>query len=126
MDDKELGYYECDAIAIISSTPTQLRWDTHKKAVATSFYTHHISDVCYNSAMGGMDSAMFAFYTEAGEDHTYNPEFEKLTVSDILDLLAEYGYKATTMRVSPTLILINISWKERADEARASLEFNEE
>ena len=59
--------------------------------------------------MGGMDSAMFAFYTEAGKDHTYNLEFEKLTVLDILDLLVEYGYKATTMRVSPTLILINIS-----------------
>ena len=126
MDDKELGYYECDGMAIISSTPKQLRWDTHRRAMAVSFYTHNISDVCYNSAMGGMDSAMFAFYTEAGEDHTYNPEFEKLTVLDILDLLAEYGYKATTMRVSPTLILINISWKERADEARASLEFNEE
>lgn len=126
MDDKELGYYECDGMAIISATPKQARTDGHKRAVAVSFYTHNISDICYNAAIGGMDSAIFAFYTEVGKDYTYNPEFEKLTILDILDLLAEYGYKATTMRISPTLVLIYISWKERADEARANLEFNEE
>lgn len=126
MENKELGFYECDSLAIISATPTQLRWETHKKAVATSFYTHNISDICYNSAMSGMDTAIFAFYTEPGEDYHYNPEYEKLTVSEVIELLADYGYKASSMRISPTLILINISWKDRAHEARASIEFIEE